>query len=136
MQRLEKILAQTRGSKSARMAKVMQFLEGHSKQEFSVKVQRGDREKIFKNRPESTPRFKGPRPLWRKSHYPLICIHLYCKDWTRFWRIRWLQKCPNGQVMAIFARPPKPTFCEKVQRGDQGTFFKNRPTGSPRLKNP
>ena len=31
---------------------------------------------------------------------------------------------------------PKPLFSEKVQRGDQGKFFKNRLKGSPRLKNP
>ena len=29
---------------------------------------------------------------------------------------------------------PKPAFSEKVQRGDQGKFFKNRPKSSPRLK--
>ena len=29
---------------------------------------------------------------------------------------------------------PKPAFSEKVQRGDQGKFFKNRPEGCPRLK--
>ena len=28
---------------------------------------------------------------------------------------------------------PKPAFSEKVQRGDQGKFFKNRPKSSPRL---
>ena len=31
---------------------------------------------------------------------------------------------------------PKPEFSEKVQRGDQGKFFKNRPKTSPRLKGP
>ena len=29
---------------------------------------------------------------------------------------------------------PKAAFSEKVQRGDQGKFFKNRPKSSPRLK--
>ena len=29
---------------------------------------------------------------------------------------------------------PKPAFSEKVQRGDQGKFFKNRPKSGPRLK--
>ena len=29
---------------------------------------------------------------------------------------------------------PKPAFSEKVQMGDQGKFFKNRPRNSPRLK--
>ena len=31
---------------------------------------------------------------------------------------------------------PKPAFSEKVQRGDQGIFFKNRPKRCPRLKGP
>ena len=31
---------------------------------------------------------------------------------------------------------PIPAFSEKVQRGDQGKFFKNRPKSSPRLKGP
>ena len=29
---------------------------------------------------------------------------------------------------------PKPAFSEKVQRGDQGKFFKNRSKSKPRLK--
>ena len=31
-------------------------------------------------------------------------------------------------------RHPRPAFSEKVQRGDQRKFFKNRPKSSPRLK--
>ena len=31
---------------------------------------------------------------------------------------------------------PKPAFSEKVHRGDQGKFFKNRPKSSLRLKSP
>ena len=31
---------------------------------------------------------------------------------------------------------PKPAFSEKVQREDQGKFFKNRPKTSPRLNGP
>ena len=31
---------------------------------------------------------------------------------------------------------PKPAYSEKVQRGDQGKFFKNRPKRSSRLKGP
>ena len=30
-------------------------------------------------------------------------------------------------------RHPRPVFSEKVQRGDRGKFFKNRPKSSPRL---
>ena len=92
------------GFKSARMAKLWQFWGGHPKPAFSEKVQRGDQGKFFKNRPKSSTRFEGPRALWRKWHYPLISTHLQCKNWRRFRRKQRLQKCPNGQVMAIFGR--------------------------------
>ena len=76
MQRLEKILAQKAASKSARMAKLWQFSQGHPKPAFSEKVQRGDQKKFFKNRPKSKPRLKGLKALWRKWHYPLISMLL------------------------------------------------------------
>ena len=63
LQRLEKILRQTSGSKSARMAKLWQFKQGHPKPAFSKKVQRGDQRKFFKNRLKSSPRLKGPKAL-------------------------------------------------------------------------
>ena len=31
---------------------------------------------------------------------------------------------------------PKPAFSERVERGDQKKFFKNRPKSSPHLKKP
>ena len=67
---------------------VMAILGRSPKTRMFGKKQRGDQEKLLKNRPKSTPRFKGPRALWRKCHYPVICIHLYFKDWRRFWRTR------------------------------------------------
>ena len=92
------------GSKSARRAKLWQFLPGHPKPAFSVKVQRGDQGNFFKNRPKSSPRLKGPKAHWCKWHYPLFCTQSKCKHWKTFWRKQWLQKCQNGQVIAIFAR--------------------------------
>ena len=80
---------------------VMAISEGHPKPAFSEKVQRGDQEKFFKNRPKSSPRLKRPTALWRKCHYPVIKMHLNCKDWKRFWRKKRLQNGPNGEVMAI-----------------------------------
>ena len=118
------------------MAKLFQFWQGHPKPAFFEKVQRGDKGKFLKIRPKSSPRLKGPKAHWRKLHYPVISIHLKCKDWRRFWRIRRLQKRPNSQVMAIFARSPRPAFSKKGQTRDQGKSFKNRPKGSARLKGP
>ena len=62
------------------MAKLQQFLQGHPNPAFSEKVQKGDQGKFFKNRPKKRPRLKGPKALWRKWHYPLISMHLNCKD--------------------------------------------------------
>ena len=122
------------GSKSARIARLWQFFQGHPKPAFSKEVQRGDQRKFFKNRPKRSPRWKGPKALLRKWHYPVKSMHIKCKDWRRFRRKQRLQKCPNGQVMAVLARSPKPAFSEKVQRGDQRKFFKSRPKSSHRLK--
>ena len=64
------------GSKSARMAKLWQFSQGHPKVPFSEKLQREDQGKFFKNRPKSGPPFKNPKALWRKWNYPLISKHI------------------------------------------------------------
>ena len=116
------------------MTKLWQFSQGHPKPAFSEKVQRGDQGIFFKNRPKSSLRLKGAKALCRKWHYTSTSILLRCKDWRRFWRRKRLQKCPNGQVMAIFARSPKSRIFWKSAKGDQGKFFKNRPKSSPRLK--
>ena len=107
LQRLEKILKETSGSKSARMAKLWQFRQGHPKPAFSEKVQRGDEEKFFKDRPKNSPHLKNPTALWPKWHYPLISMQLKCKDWRKLWRKKKLQRRPKGQVMTIFERSPK-----------------------------
>ena len=52
----------------------------------SAKGGGGDQGKFLKNRPKGGPRWKGPKALWRKWHYPLISMHLKCKNWKRFWR--------------------------------------------------
>ena len=66
------VLGANSGFKGARMAKLWQFSESHPKPAFSEKKQRGDQEKLLKNRPKSNPRFKGLKALWRKWHHPLI----------------------------------------------------------------
>ena len=118
------------------MAKLWQFSQGHPKPAFSEKVQSGDQGKFFKYRQKSSPCFKGLIALWSKRHYPPISMHLKCKDWRWFWHYQRLEKYPNGQVMAIFARSPKPAFSKKLQMGDQGKFLKNRLKSSVRLKGP
>ena len=114
------------GSKSDRMAEVWQFLQGHPKPAFSYKVQRGDQEKFFKNRQKSSHRLKGPKARFRKWHYPLIKMHLQIKDRRKFRRKQRLQKCPNDQVMAIFARSPKiRNICKSANGGPREIFKKS-----------
>ena len=136
VQGLEKIFGEKYFSKSARMAKLWQFSQGHPKPAFSEKVQRGDQGKFFKNRPKSSPPLKGPTALWRKWHYPLISMHLNCKDWTRMWRKRRLQKCPNGQVIAIFARSPKTRIFWKTAVGGRREIFQTSPKKQPSFERP
>ena len=95
---------------------------------------KGAPREIFQTSPKSSPRLKRPKALWLKWHYPLISMRLNWKDWRSFWRKQRLRKCPNGQVMAIFARSPKTRIFLKVQRGDLENVFKNRQKSSPRLK--
>ena len=46
-------------------------------------------------------------------------------------------KVPDlAKLWQFSQRLPKPAFSEKVQRGDQGKFFKNRQKRGPRLKGP
>ena len=136
MQRLEKILPQKAAPKLPERQSYGNFCKVTVNPQFSEKLQRGDQEKIFKNRPKSSSRFKGPRALWRKWHYPLISIHLNCKNWRRFTRKQRLQKCPNGQVIAILARSPKTRIFWKSAKGGPREIFQNRPKGCPRWKGP
>ena len=52
MQRLEKILAQKAAPKSARMAKLLQFLQGQPKPAFSEKRAKGGPKEIFQKSPK------------------------------------------------------------------------------------
>ena len=113
------------GSKSARMAKLWQFSQGHPKPAFSEKVQRGDQGKFFKNRPKSSFPLKGPTVLWRKWHYPLISMHLKCKDWKRFWRKKPAPKVPEWPSYGNFAKVTQnPHFLKTCKGGTKGNFSK------------
>ena len=105
------------GFKSDQMAKLWQFSQGRAKPAFSEKVQTADQGKFFKNRLKKSLRLKGLKALCRKWHYYGTTMLLRCKDWRRYWRTKRLQKCPNGEVMAIFARSPKTSIFLKSAKG-------------------
>ena len=123
--RLETTLAQNAAPKVPEWQSYGKFRTVTLNQHFSEKEERGDQGKFFKNRQKSSPCLKGPKALWRKLNYTLIKMHLKCKDWKIFWRKQRLQKCPNGQVMAIIARSPlNPHFLENCKGGTKGNFSK------------
>ena len=139
------------------MAKLWQFSQGHPKPSFYEKVRRGtntnlsklaqkdalalkaqkhSRPNHIKNRLESSLRLKFSKALWRKQHYPLISMHLKCKDWTRFGRKHRLQKCPNSQVITIFARSLKTRIFLKRAKGGPIEIFQKSPKKMPSPKRP
>ena len=118
------------------MAKLCQFLQGHSKPAFSEKVQTGHQGKFVKNRPKSSPGLKGPKAVLRKWHYLLISIHLKCKDWNRFKRKQRLKKWPNGQVMSIFGRSTKTRIFRKSAKKTPREIFQKSPKKKLRFKEP
>ena len=126
MKRLEKILAQTAARKMPETPSYGNFCKVTQNPHFLKKCKRRTKENFFKNRPKSSPSLKRPTAPCRKWCSRLKSLYLKCKDWKRFCCKQRLQKCPNGQVMAIFARSTKIR--------DQGKFFKNCPKTSPRLK--
>ena len=57
-------------------------------------------------------------------------MHLFCKDWRRLAQTA-LQKCLNGQVIAIFARSPKSRIFWKSAKGGPREIFKKSPKKKP-----
>ena len=100
------------------MAKLWQFLRGHSKPAFSEKVQRGDQGKFFKNRSKSKPRLKGTKALLRKCYYPLIIMHLRAKTGDDFGANSGFKTARMAKLWQFSLGHPKPSFSEKVQKGN------------------
>ena len=102
---------------------------------FFWKSATGRRRQIFLKLPKKEP-WPRPTALWCKCHYPLISIHLYCKDRRRFWRRTRLQKCPNGRVMANFGRSPQSRIFWKSAKGELKEIFQISPKKMSSFKRP
>ena len=113
---------------------VMANLRKVTQKPYFLKKCKAGTKRNFSKIAQEVPSFERFKALWSKRHYPVISIHLKCNDRKRFRRKQRLQKCKNGQDMGIFARSPKTPIFKKVQREDQGKFFKNRLKSSLRLK--
>ena len=107
--------------------KVMVIFATSPKTRIFWKSAKGGLRQIFQKSPKRSPRLKSPKELWHKWHYPPICMYLNCKNCRRFlWKQR-LQKCPNGQVIAIFARSPKTRILWKRAKGGRRESFEKSP---------
>ena len=124
--RLETTLAQNAAPKVPDWQSYGKFRTVTLNQHFSEKEERGDQGKFFKNRQKSSPCLKGPKALWRKLNYTLIKMHLKCKDGKYFGANSGSKSVRMGKLWQLSQGHPKPAFSGKVQRGDQGKFFKNR----------
>ena len=95
----------------------------------------GPRENGLKSRPNS----QAPKTPQRKSHRPLISMHLKCNHWTTFCRKPRLQKCRQFQALANFAKTLKSAiFWNSSKGGPRENGLKSRPNSqapkTPRRK--
>ena len=106
------------------MAKLWQFLKRHPKPAFSDKVQTGDQGKFFKDRPKSSPCLKGPNALAQmllSSNYYALKVQALEKILEQK---SGSKSCLIAKLFQFLQGHPKPAFSEKVEKGDQGKFFK------------
>ena len=96
------------------MAKLWQFLQGPPKSAFSEKVQRGEQQQFF--------------------NYPVIIMTVIIETGEDLGAKGSSKSARMAKLWQFRQGHPKPAFSEKVQRGDQGKFLKNRPKSSPPLK--
>ena len=113
------------------MAKLQQFLQGHPKPAFSAKVQRGDQGKFFKNRPKIALVLKAQKHSGANG----ITLKLVCtktaKTGKHFFANSGSTSTRMAKLWQFLQGNQKAAFSEKVQTGDQGKFFKNRPKRCP-----
>ena len=106
------------------MAKLEQFSEGHPKPAFSEKVQRGDQEKFFKNRPESSPRFNGPNPSGANVIIPKL-HPLIMQRRKKILAQKAASKLPEWPGYGNFRKVTQdPRFLKKGKEGTKGKFSK------------
>ena len=134
MQRLERIFAQTAALKLPEWPSYNNFGKVTQNPPFLKKCKGGTKGNFTKIAQKVALVWKGPKALRRKWHYPSISMHLNCKEWKKFWCNQRLQKCPNGQVMAIFATSPKTCIFGKKAMVRPRETFKKSPRKYPSLQ--
>ena len=125
LQRLEKILRQTSGCKSAGWSSYGNLGKVTQNPHLLKKCKGGTKRNFSKIVHKNSPYLKKPTALWPKWHYPVIIMQLKCKDWTKLWRKKSSKSARKAKLWQFLKRLPKPAFSKKVQRGGQGKFLKN-----------
>ena len=97
-------------------------------------MQREDQGKFFKNPQKISYLWKAQKHSGTNVIIPYLICAKNCKDWKRLWRKQGLQKCPNGQVIAIFASSPTTRIFWKSTKGVPREIFQKSPKTSPRFE--
>ena len=125
VQGLKNILVQTAAPKVPEWPNYGNCGEVIQNPHFLKKKERGDQGKFFKNLPKSRPRLKGPKAHFRKWHYPLISMHLKCKDWKIFWGKKAAPNVPEWPSYGNFGKVAQnPHFLKNCKGGTKANFSK------------
>ena len=135
MQKLKNIWAQKTAPKVPEWPGYENFGKVTQNPHFLKKRAKGVPREIFKKSPKKLPSLMKPQKTLRQmalssNKYALIAPRL-----EKILVQNTAPKMPEWQSYGKFRKVTlNPHFSERVERGDQGKFFKNRPKSSPRLK--
>ena len=102
-----------------------------------LKESKGGPRKIFQKSPKKQPSFERLKSTLAQIKLSSIYNALKVQRLEKILAQKADPKVPDlAKLWQFSQRHPKPAFSEKVQRGDQGKFFKNRQKRGPRLKGP
>ena len=136
MQRLEKILAQKAVPKVPEWASYCNFRNVTQDLHFLKKCKGGTKENFSKIAQKVALVWKAQKHSGTNN----IILYLVCtwsaKTAKDFGAKSGSKSARMPKLWQFSQGHPKAPFSEKVQRGDQGKFFKNRPKSGPPFKNP
>ena len=136
MQRLKKSLAQKAAPKRPEWPSYGNFRNVTQEPHFLEKCKGGTKGNFSKIAQKVALVWKAQKHSGAKD----IILYLACawsaKTAKYFGAKNWFKSAPMAMLWQFSQSHPKAPFSEKVQRGDQGKFLKNRPKSGPPFKNP
>ena len=137
MPRLENILAQTAAPKVREWPSYGNFGKVTQNPHFQKRRATGGPWEIFQKLPKKEPSLKKPKKTLRQMAFSSSKYALIAPRLQKILAHNAAPKVPEWQSYGKFSKVTlNPDFSEKVERGDQRKFFKNRPQSSPCLKGP